>query len=86
MGLERHNLKKTKQITILVNYKRKKNNNPNLLLGNKIVSLLTKSSTPDTSHWLMSNVKLDIPWNNLFIDLFDGLLVSKRHLTGGLEG
>ena len=48
-------------------------------LGYTIIIILTKSVTPDTSHWLMSNVKLDIPWNNLFIDLFDGLLVSKRH-------
>ena len=33
----------------------------------------------------MSNVKLDIPWNKLFIDLFDGLLISKHHFSGGLK-
>ena len=47
--------------------------------------LLTKSVTPETSHWLMSNVKLDIPWNKCFIDLFDVLLVSMRHFSGGLK-
>ena len=46
--------------------------------------LLTKSVTPETSHWLMSNVKLDIPWNKSFIDLLLGILVSKRHFSGGL--
>ena len=46
--------------------------------------LLTKSVTPEISHWLMSKVKLDIPLNKFFIDLFHGLLVSKRHFSGGL--
>ena len=58
--------------------------NSHFKIGYTIMLLLTKSVTPETSHWLMSNENLDIPWNKFFIDLFLGILVSKHHFSGGL--